>query len=150
MKTRILCKLCKSKITALNNGERTDCSCGKVFVSVIVMNGKEQLEVGYSGNRDDYSILDDEDNEITPRESNTEEMAKEVSQLISTLDEHEILKQLLKSLDHQVIAMENWSQAAKFSPSTQQDLLAHLLWTQAAFRTLLQLLQKNQKSPLTV
>ncbi len=145
MKTRILCKSCKSKLECPRNGDRLDCSCGKIFISSSVVNGKEQTEIGYSGNRSDYALLDDEDNEITPRESNTEDMAKEVTELIATLDEKEIVSQLLKSLDHQISAMENWSQAAKFSPATQQDLLAHLIWTQAAFRTLSQWLQKNLK-----
>lgn len=140
MKARLLCKKCKD-IVSPQGHDFASCKCGAMQTQA-VLSGK-----GYAVSPGaDYALVDDEDNEIII----TDELA-EAKLIIDTSDamsdslkEHAgdavdhayIYRELMLALNLQIQAMESLSSAGRFSPATNQDLLAHLVWLQAMLKSL--------------
>jgi len=116
MGARLLCKTCKSIIESSGPTDEVYCSCGKVGI----IGNKPPISI--KGRHEDCALVDDKGNEIF------------VALELPDMSDEEVYKQLMLSINHQIEAMENLSQGARFSPCTNQDLLAHLIWIQAVLK----------------
>ena len=81
-------------------------------------------------------MVDDEGNEIVIKE---EEKIVPVSVAVApsdapALEDALVHSELILSLTHQIEAMESLSSAGRFSPCTNGDLLAHLVWLEALLK----------------
>lgn len=98
------------------------------------MIGAGKLRVNYA-QREDYCMVDDEGNEIVvkedvaivPKESNVPTDQPPLEDIL-------LQSELLLALTHQIEAMESLSSAGRFSPCTNGDLLAHLVWLEAVLK----------------
>lgn len=106
------------------------CPCGGVGVHAIGFGGVRVI----FKRREDYAQVDDEGNEIVHKEIPTEDKPEVIDMEEPKLTEKQEFDELMLVLGHQIEVMENLSQSGRFSPSTNQDLLTHFAWLQAAFR----------------
>lgn len=132
MGTKLLCKHCESIIESKGPEDIVYCKCGKLAVA----GDKPPMKV--LGETNGFWIVDDKGNRVV-----VEEKPKD------NADDHEIYKQLLMTVQHIVDTMEAMSPGGKFSPVTNQDLLAHLVWVKAMIETLYRLIGKTQRADST-
>jgi len=129
MTIKLLCKKCKDTIQPRQIYENVACRCGTTEVKALL--GK-----GYAVKGEEYTIVDDQGNEIVPTEiinpptpTTPIEPEGKMNYVPRSLDKD--LDDLLQNIDHQVEVMENLSSAGQYSPATNRDLLVVLLWMQS-------------------
>lgn len=110
------------------------CACGKLGVR----GDDRSMEIIRCANVDEYTIVDENGNEVIPREELPE---------TESLNEEDGFDQLMKANDHLVHILENLSASSQLSPCTNRDLLHHLEWESAVLKTLYRLLKKSPKEP---
>ena len=138
MTTRVLCKVCKSIIEP---GEMNDpvvyCDCGQL----VAQKTAKGIRAKAGGGRETYAMVDEKGDELVI----TDMAPKEVELLPAgpKMGDDEVFSELMLSIKHQIEAMESLSQGGRFSPATNQDLLAHLIWEQGVFQVLYRMLKRT-------
>ena len=124
MKGNVYCKKCKDTIVDPEMYNFRSCKCGSTQVQKVLK--------GYAVSPGaDYCMVDDQGNEIIV----TDEKATAAPERVGDPVEDALaVSELMLALSHQVDAMENLSSDGRFSPATNQDLLAHLIWLQEVLR----------------
>lgn len=134
MRIKVLCKVCKTITDYETGSDNTYCNCGNTWIETIKDDdGINRPKINY--NREGYALVDDKGNEIMIR-----------GEIDKSSGHNEIFNQLMIGLKSQIDFMENLSPSMKFSPATNQDLLAHLLWTQSVLQVLERLCGASKKS----
>ena len=134
MPTRLKCKICNDIITTSLRNTLVYCGCGMLGVEDM---GHGSVRVLWNGSRDNYCNVDDEGNEVLHKEVMNKTTTNEESEPNQPKTDHKtIMKEFMLSLTHQIEGMENLSSSGKFSPATNQDLLAHFVWLREYLRAL--------------
>ena len=129
MGTKLLCKFCESIIESTGDDDIVYCKCGKLACA----GSKPPMKV--LGETNGFWIVDDKGNRIV-----VDEKPKD------NASDNEIYTQLLMGVAHIIETMENMSPGGKFSPVTNQDLLAHLIWVKAMIETLYRLIERTPRA----
>lgn len=129
MAANVMCKDCKTIIKNLNPLSATLCECGKCAVI--------KTARGFAASSGaNYCLVDDKGHEIVCKDvpSAKQEVIDVVPDEGLALGDKEVWDELMLVLSHQIESMENWSQGGRFSPATNQDMLAHFVWLHAALK----------------
>lgn len=149
MTARLLCKHCKSIISANTSKDVVYCSCGKLGVD----GDDKQCKVMHDGNRDSYALVDDQGNEIVVKDSDSkkEGMTQNIEAIKGDIDgiktPEETFEYLMMAMKNEIDAMNRSSPDRRFSPVTNQDLLALQEWLSVMSYTLRQLMQRSHPTP---
>lgn len=125
MSARFLCKKCKTIVESKSPDDQVDCKCGHLSV----IGNKPPISI--SGDKDFYALVDDNGDEIFVKEDFTH------------MGDEDVYKELMKALEYQIDSMESSSPGRKFSPCTNQDLLAQQIWLREMMVCLFRLLKRS-------
>lgn len=141
MAPKLLCRICNSTVQSKGWNDVVYCECKRHAYAGEIVKGKARYRVKNGFDKSSYALIDDKGNEIDMEDKKLVK-AETIYPEGERIDNSIIFGELMLSLDHQIEAMENLSQAAKFSPCVTQDLLAHLIWLQGLIKVLVRLPRK--------
>ena len=121
MRHRAKCKVCGSVIESKGVGDYVVCECG----DVVLEGDPSGCFLARLKNKSSMVIIDDEGNEIIP---------KQAVEAIPMPDEKPSRRELLESLEHWLENLENLPVNARMTPVTHADLASVVSLVCALFR----------------